>query len=98
KDPAFDLANPNRARALLLGFTANQLRFNCAEGYAFVAEAALALDRLNPSVASRVAQALTRWKRMAPPLDAAMKAALERLAEAPGLSRDLLDVVSRGLG
>ena len=98
RDPAFDLRNPNRARALLLGFTANQARFNCPEGYRFIADQVLALDAINPSVASRVAQALTRWKRMVPPLDRAMKAELERIAAAPRLSRDLLDLVSRGLG
>ncbi len=98
RDPAFDLRNPNRARALLLGFTANQARFNCPEGYRFVADQALLLDPINPAVSSRVAQALTRWKRMIPPLAAAMKAELERIAAAPGLSRDLLDVVTRGLG
>jgi hypothetical protein len=35
---------------------------------------------------------------MVPPLAAAMKAELERIAAAPKLSRDLVDVVSRGLG
>ncbi|WP_448581292.1 aminopeptidase N [Thermaurantiacus sp.] len=98
QDPAFDIRNPNRARALLLGFTANQARFNCPEGYRFIADQVLALDALNPSVASRVAQALTRWKRMIPPLAAAMRTELERIAAAPKLSRDLVDVVSRGLG
>lgn len=96
-DPAFDRRNPNRARSLFLAFTANQLRFNDPQAYALIASEALAMDAINPSVASKLAQALARWKRMAPPWQGAMRAELERIAGAPGLSRDMVDVVTRGL-
>ena len=64
--PAFDLRNPNRARALLHAFAMdNPLHFHAADGsgYRWVAEQVVALDRLNPQVASRLARAFDRWKK-----------------------------------
>jgi aminopeptidase N len=63
---AFDLRNPNRARALLHSFaTSNPRHFHAADGggYRWVAEQVVALDRLNPQVASRLARAFDRWKK-----------------------------------
>jgi aminopeptidase N len=96
-DPAFDIHNPNRVRALLVAFTANPARFHDAEAYRFVADETLLLDPINPSVSSKLAQALTRWRRVIPALGEAMKAELERIGRAPGLSRDVTEVVAKGL-
>src|SRR6185437_734530 len=47
---AFSLSNPNRTRALVGGFTANQTQFNRADGagYEFLADIVLHLDGPNP--------------------------------------------------
>jgi aminopeptidase N len=96
-DPAYDRRNPNRVRALFLSLTGNPGRFHDPEAYTLVADELLTLDPLNPQTASRLALALARWKRVIPSLGRRMKAELERIAAAPGLSRDVREVVERGL-
>ncbi|MGQ5702625.1 aminopeptidase N [Sandaracinobacteroides sp. A072] len=97
--PAFDPRNPNRLRALVLGFGMNQARFHDREGagYALLARHVLATDRLNPQSAARLVQPLTRWRRFAAPWGPLMRAELARIGSAPDLSRDLTEVVQAGL-
>jgi aminopeptidase N len=98
--PAFNIRNPNRVRALIGAFvTANPVHFHAADGagYEFLAEQILALDPLNPQVAARLVKALSRWKRFDKGRQAAMRAALERIVQAPGLSRDVYEIASRSL-
>ena len=97
--PAFDLKVPNKVYALIRTFGANHVRFHAAggEGYAFLADQVLALERLNPQVAARMARAFDRWKRFDAGRREKAKAALERIAEAPGLSRDVAEIVTKAL-
>jgi aminopeptidase N len=98
--PAFTLKNPNRARSLVFAFCgANPVQFHAKDGsgYAFWVEQVLALDALNPQVASRLARTLDRWRRYAPALQARMKAALEQVAGAAKLSNDVREVVGKAL-
>jgi aminopeptidase N len=87
----FDLRNPNRVRALVGAFAANQARFHDAsgDGYRFLAEIIAALDPLNPQVAARLVAPLGQWRRMEPGRAALMRAALETVLAAPGLSRNV---------
>ncbi|MCL4762272.1 MAG: aminopeptidase N C-terminal domain-containing protein, partial [Burkholderiales bacterium] len=73
--------------------------FHAADGsgYAFVADQVLALDALNPQVASSIAGAFNLWKRFPEPRRARMQAALERIARQPGLSNDVGEIVGRTL-
>ncbi|HUQ28770.1 MAG TPA: aminopeptidase N, partial [Usitatibacter sp.] len=99
--PAFDLRNPNRARALLHTFAMeNPLHFHAADGsgYAWIAEQVIALDKLNPQVASRLARAFDRWKKYDPGRQAHARTALQSIAAAPGLSGNVSEVVTRALG
>jgi aminopeptidase N len=99
--PAFDMRNPNRARALLHAFaTENPLHFHAADGsgYRWVAEQVVALDRLNPQVASRLARAFDRWKKYDAGRQAHARAALESIRDAKGLSPNVAEVVGRALG
>jgi aminopeptidase N len=98
--PAFDLRSPNRARALLHAFaTENPVNFHCADGsgYRFTAQKLIALDRLNPQVASRLARAFDRWKKYDARRQAHARAALETIASAKGLSADVAEVVNQAL-
>ena len=98
--PAFDLRNPNRARALLHSFALeNPLHFHAADGggYRWIAEQLVALDRLNPQVASRLARAFDRWKKYDTTRQAHARAALEALRETQGLSPNVMEVVDRAL-
>jgi len=95
----FTLANPNRARALFGAFAANQWAFNRADGmgYRMVADAIVALDKLNPQTAARLVPPLGRWKRFDAARGALMRAELERIAATPQLSRDVLEQATKSL-
>jgi aminopeptidase N len=98
--PAFDIKNPNRARALLHAFALdNPLHFHAADGsgYRWVAEQVIALDKLNPQVASRLARAFDRWKKYDAGRQAHARKALEMIRAAAGLSGNVGEVVGRAL-
>jgi aminopeptidase N len=96
--PAFDIANPNKVYALLRAFGGNLVRFHSAGGYAFVADCVLQLHDRNPQVASRLARSFDRWKKFDGERQRHARAALERIRDHAGLSRDVLEVVTRALG
>jgi len=99
KHPDFTIANPNRLRALVGAFAANQYAFHAPDGrgYRFVADMILAADKLNPQSAARLVPPLGRWRRFEPGRSALMKAELERIVATPGLSKDVFEQVSKSL-
>ena len=100
KHRAFTLKNPNRARSLIFSFSgANPAQFHAPDGsgYAFWAEQVIALDALNPQVASRLARSMDRWRRYVPALQRQMKKALQKVASGKKLSNDVREVVSKAL-
>jgi len=97
--PAFTLKNPNRARSLIFSFcSANPAQFHAVDGsgYAFWVEQVLALDAMNPQVASRLARGLEMWRRFTPQLREKMHAALTEVAS-KAKSRDVREVVEKAL-
>ena len=98
KHKAFDGANPNKVRALLLTFTTNVRNFHAADGggYRWAADQILAIDRYNPQVASRLAKALADWQRFDAARGARIRAALEIVA-VRDLSNDVREVVDKSL-
>jgi aminopeptidase N len=101
RHPDFDLRNPNRVRALVGAFsTANQVCFHDASGagYRFLADTVIALDPLNGQTASRLAGPLGAWRRQEAGRQALMRAELERILTADGLSRLTYEKVSKALG
>ena len=100
RHPAFNIANPNRARSLVATFCmGNPAGFHRqdAAGYAFWADRVLEIDAVNPQLASRIARSLDRWTQLAEPYRSAARAAISRVAAAPGLSRDTGEIVSHAL-
>jgi len=96
----FDLKNPNKVRAVVNTFAvSNPVNFHAADGsgYIFVADQILAINAFNPLTAARLVPPLGRWKRFDPVRQKLMKAQLERLAAAPGLSPDVYELVMKGL-
>ncbi|MEA1072150.1 aminopeptidase N [Sphingomonas sp. LY160] len=100
KHPDFTLRNPNRWRALVANFAANQWVFHHASGrgYRFLADRIIEIDSANPQVAARQVPALGRWRRMEPGRAALMRAELERIVATPGLSKDTFEQASKSLG
>jgi aminopeptidase N len=98
--PAFDLRNPNKVRSLLHAFaTDNPVHFHAADGngYRFVGEQVAAIDGLNPQLASRLARAFDRWKKLDAGRQSQVRAVLQGLRDTPGLSRDAGEIVDRAL-
>ena len=98
--PAFEPENPNRLRALVSTFANfNPARFHdpSGAGYRFLADQILAVDRYNPMTAAKLVDPLDGWRRYRPELGALMKAQLERIAAAPGLSKNVLEKASLAL-
>ncbi len=95
--PDFDWKNPNRFRSVLGAFAANHAGFHHADGsgYAFVADWLIRLDPLNPQTAARMSTAFETWRRYDADRQAGAQAALGRILAAPGLSRDLSEMVGR---
>jgi aminopeptidase N len=99
--PDFSMKNPNRFRALIGAFAnSNLARFHSEDGrgYALVADMVLAVDKLNPQVAARLAGAFSLWRKFENSRRNAMKEQLDRLmAVGDGLSRDTYEIVSQSL-
>jgi len=96
----FDKRNPNKVRAVIGSFAMrNPTAFHAedASGYAFVAEQIIALDNLNPQIASRLSRALMNWKRYEPKLGRLMNAQLQRIADTKDISGDVFEIVSKSL-
>ncbi|MCK9620889.1 MAG: aminopeptidase N [Methylobacter sp.] len=100
RHPAFDLKNPNRVRSLIGAFSqSNPRHFHAAngQGYQFLADQIIALNTLNPQVASRMVGALTTWRRYDESRQALMKAQLERIISTEAISKDVYEVASKSL-
>ena len=98
--PAFSLRNPNRARSLIFQFCINNaegFHNQDGSGYALWTEAVLALDSINPEVASRLARVMDNWARYTPALQSQMKSSLEQVRDHEGLSSNVSEIVSKAL-
>jgi aminopeptidase N len=97
--PAFEITNPNKIRALIGAFCNNNpINFHREDGsgYAFLADQIIALNKLNPQVASRLATILTRWANYDANRGALIQAQLTRIKAEP-LSPDVYEVITKAL-
>jgi len=98
--PAFRLTNPNKVRALIGRFCmANQVRFHAVdgEGYRFLTDQVLALDKINPQIAARLVSTLSRWRRFDANRQDLMQTELKRILSASDTSKDVFEIVSKSL-
>ena len=97
---AFTLTNPNKVRSLIGRFCAGNIaHFHAADGsgYAFLAEQVLALDSMNPQIAARLVQSMSRWRRYDEKRQELMKNQLNRILAKNDLSKDVYEIASRSL-
>jgi aminopeptidase N len=97
--PDFDLRNPNRIRALVSSFAANQVRFHAAsgEGYRLYADTIIALDPANGQVAARMISPLGQWRRFDAARRSLMQQQLQRILDLPNLSRNTFEMASKSI-
>ena len=97
---AFSMTNPNKVRSLVGRFCAGNIaHFHARDGagYAFLVDQVLALDSMNPQIAARLIQSMSRWRRYDKKRQALMKQQLERILEKKDLSKDVYEIASRSL-
>lgn len=97
---AFNMTNPNRTRSLIFSFcAANPTQFHKKDGsgYSFWAEQVIALDKINPQVAARLARTLDHWKKYTPTLQQHMHNALTNIIQTDKLSKDVREIISLAL-
>ncbi len=98
--PLFDMKTPNRVRSLIGAFaSANPLHFNAKDGsgYKFIADNIITLDAINPQIAARLANSLSRWKKFDIARQQLIKAQLSRIQSHRPLSNDVLEIVTRSI-
>ena len=98
--PAFNRRNPNRIRALIGAFAMGNFEgFHRAggEGYKLLADFVIELDPVNPQIASRLVQAMIRWRRYDQGRQDMIKTELERVRASDVASDNTLEVVGRAL-
>ncbi len=97
---AFNIKNPNKVRSLIGAFvSANAYRFHALDGsgYEFLAEHVIQLDKMNPQIAARLVNPLIHWRRYDSERQHKMKAQLSKVAATSGFSKDVSEIVSKGL-
>lgn len=95
---AFDLRNPNKVRSLIGAFCGqNHTGFHAesGEGYEFLGDRILELDKLNPQIAARLLTPLTRWKKHNAKRQALMQAQLQRIKTSADISKDVFEVAEK---
>ncbi|MEM9206688.1 MAG: DUF3458 domain-containing protein, partial [Pseudomonadota bacterium] len=97
---AFSWDTPNRVRSVFGAFAmANPTQFHApdAAGYAFVADAIIKLDGINPQVAARLTTAFRSWRSLEQNRREKAVTELKRIADTANLSRDVQDLCERSL-
>src|SRR5690606_40935223 len=99
---AYDAKNPNKIRAVVSAFcNSTPINFHdlssAGEGYRFLADEIIRLNRQNPQIAARLLTPLTKWKKYRPERQMLMKTELLRILARPDLSPDVYEVVSKSL-
>ncbi|GAA5093722.1 aminopeptidase N [Bartonella acomydis] len=96
--PLFSQDNPNRVRALIGAFAAHNLTgFHRVDGasYHFLCQIILEIDKKNPQLASRLLTMMRSWRQLEPIRQQKFETALKTIAEAPQLSSDVAEIISR---
>lgn len=97
---AFSLENPNKVRSLIGAFAANNLLHfhqDSGKGYAFLADQVIALNTINPQVASRMVSVFNTWKKFNKSRRELMVEQLKRIRDIDSLSPDVFEIVDKAL-
>lgn len=95
--PAFNLSNPNRARAIVgaVGKNRYALARIGAPLYEWIAQEILVIDKINSVTAARLVTPFTKLTRLPEPLQLEVRAIIESMLKAPNISNNLFDQLKR---
>lgn len=97
---SYNLGNPNRIRALVGTFvSSNPVNFHRADGagYKILTDTVISLNSINPQIGARLVAPLTEWKGHNGTRQKLMLNQLNRIIEHADLSKDIFEIVSKGL-
>ena len=97
---AFSLENPNKVRSLIGAFASNNMlhfHHTSGKGYEFLADQVIALNKLNPQVASRMASVFNTWKKLNKIRQERIEKQLLRIKNTENLSPDVFEIVDKAL-
>ncbi len=99
KDSAFNHSIAHNWHALIGAYAGNYGAFHQAsgKGYALVADGVLKADKINSSVAAKLAEPLCNWQKYVPAHADLMVKELRRIAATPGISNNLKANVLKAL-
>lgn len=99
-DDAFNMLNPTHVRALIRPFILNFYCFHAAsgEGYAFLTDLILKLDKQNANLAADFTDSYAQWRKFASPQRELMQSQLRRIVRQDGISKNLYEIASKCLG
>ncbi|MBT3387735.1 MAG: aminopeptidase N, partial [Desulfobacula sp.] len=96
----FSIKNPNKVRSLIYMFALqNPVNFHQknGDGYRFIADQIISLDKINHQVAARLSSCFNLWKKYDDQRKALMQKELERILSIQTLSKNVYEIVSRAL-
>jgi aminopeptidase N len=90
----FDWTNPNKIRSLVGSFVQNPHFHKLdGEGYAFLREVILKLDKYNPQMSSRMCKTFATYRNFDNMRQHIIKSELETIKSEPNLSPDLQEII-----
>jgi len=96
----FSIKNPNKVRAVLGCFIANNLtQFHNANGsgYEFCGDMIIQLNNINPQIGARLTKQFSVWQKLDGKRQALMKEQLGRILQVENLSKDIFEVADKSL-
>ncbi|MBP9742186.1 MAG: aminopeptidase N [Burkholderiales bacterium] len=96
----FIATNPNKIYALLRTFTTNGLKFHTEEGYSFIADKIITIDKFNPHLASVLTQGFNNTVYLSANHKKLARITLNRILEQPQLSpavKEMAEKIISGL-
>jgi aminopeptidase N len=92
--PLYDKTNPNSVRAVLGVFIGNHAHFHSAKGYQFITEQLIAIDKMNPQLASRLMMGFRDYGKLPAELKELMGEQLKVLQQAE-LSNNTREILQK---
>ncbi len=96
----FNIKNPNRVRSLFSAFAMNNpVSFHAQDGsgYAFLRDAVIELNDINPQIAARLLSPMREWSRYTTDRQAMIKDALSKILEIKDIAPDVFEIASKSL-
>ena len=97
RDKVYDEKVPNLVRSLVGSFARNHKHFHAKDGsgYKFLADKIIAIDKINPQIASGLCGAFKVCDKMNEHNQELMKEELERVISTQGLSKNSYEIISK---